>query len=69
MTTSLIIGGILCGWALLNLLGGERQRRLVKIQADCAAAAAQAERARKQQQDATRAAGQVQPPDPHKSVR
>ena len=31
MTVYVIIGGVCCIWAMLNLLGGERQHRLNRI--------------------------------------
>lgn len=32
MSTWLLIGSVLCAWAMLSLLGGERSRRLFDIQ-------------------------------------
>lgn len=70
MIPYLVIGGVLCGWTMLSLLGSERKRRLV-----------QAENQRRieemlQQQNRTaappdpaQAPSPGKPPDPHKSVR
>jgi hypothetical protein len=40
MTYLLILGALLCGWSLLRVLGGERERRVHELDAEHAAAAA-----------------------------
>jgi hypothetical protein len=40
MTIVLIAGAIFCGWVLLSLLGGERQRRITDLEAEQASEAA-----------------------------
>jgi hypothetical protein len=37
MLPLLIIGSVLCGWAMLSVLGGERQRRLDEIEIEISA--------------------------------
>jgi hypothetical protein len=69
MIPYLIIGGVLCGWTMLALLGSERKRRLIQHEN---------ERRIEEMQQQSRVPGSApappglaarKPPDPHKSGR